>query len=223
MQEPPYRGLPDGSRAVLFFCYNLLEKERSLLDISELSEVIGASPEIDQEIVDQLRFDEELSVPWELTDAEVWANYTNDKLYVIDKKLREYFKRMRWTRERKGGMKTAVPLVFVQLFGRKATPADSGTCQILHRLMRYYCTRYTGTTTIGGKRFAHAYFFSKYSTAHKRPYSLRLRLEDCNARGVGRVFAPRNTADKKGPEGWKTRRGDRVNGDYAYGRRCDNC
>ena len=153
------------------------------LDVSLLYDAVGGNrrqfEKPDQDIVERLRFDDSLDVPIELTDLDMWANYVNDDLYAMDKKIREFLKKIRYTREKKGGYRTTVPIVFAWIYGRKPEPKDSGACRMLHELMRYYCTSYTGKeTTHKGKKVTRAYNFSKYATENRRPYSLRLRLEE---------------------------------------------
>lgn len=166
-----------------------------MLDTSELLDAIGAErygnkPQ-DDDIISRFRRDGDLEVPIELTDLDVWANYTNDDLYVMDKKLREFFKKTRYQREKKGGYKTTASVVFAWIYGRQPEPSDGAACRTLHELLKYYCTSYTGATTYRGKKVPRVYEFSRYATKEKRPYSLRLRLEEAKDgkdpfRGSGR-------------------------------------
>lgn len=149
-----------------------------MLDASDLLGVVAKEEEPDKDIIERLRFDDALDVPIEITDLDLWANYVNEDLYQMDKKIREFFKAIRSKRERKGGYRTTSSIVFAWMFGRKPTPADSATCRMLHRLLEYYCTSYTGRTTYGGKTVPRVYEFSRYATHRKRPYSLKLRLEE---------------------------------------------
>lgn len=152
-----------------------------MLDTSALFEVVGKEPpQPDREIIDRLRFDDSLNVPIELTDLDMWANYVNEDLYVMDKKMREFFKKIRYKRESKGGYRTTASVIFAWIFGRKPEPSDAAVCRMLHELLRYYCTSYTGRTSYKGKKVDRVYEFSKYATEKKRPYSLKLRLEEAN-------------------------------------------
>lgn len=150
-----------------------------MLDSSKLFEAIGGDrQEIpDQSIIDRLRFDDSFNVPIELTDADMWANYINDDLYEMDKKIREFLKRTTYKR-RKGGYRTTASLVFAWIYGRQPGPADGAATRRVHELLKYYCTSYTGTTTYMGKRVSRVYRFSKYAFDSRRPYSLKLRLEE---------------------------------------------
>lgn len=179
-----------------------------MLDISELDGALGVQHQDREDVVTRLRFDDALAIPIELTDEDMWSNYTNDDLYAMDVALRSYLKRMRYVQERNKGFRTAVPLVFPYIFGRKATPKDSAACRMLHQLLRYYCTSYTGKSTIGGKQFKVVYKFNRYAAKNKRPYSLRLRLEEAIERGEGKPFVPYGTKRQKGPGG----RGGKVAG-----------
>lgn len=145
---------------------------------NEFADVHDIDPE--ESVVNRLRFDDALEIPFQMTDMDVWANYVDDDLYELDKKVREYLKATRYSREKNGKMKTAVPLVFGWMFGRKPTPKDSQVCVTLHRLLSYYCTKKTGATAIKGQRFTHVYHFSKYAAKNKQPLSLRLRMELSN-------------------------------------------
>lgn len=150
-----------------------------MLDTSELLSVVGGSKaDPDEGIVDRLRFDDSLDVPVELTDLELWSNYINQDLYDMDVKVREFLKKTRYSREKHNGYRTTASVVFAWIFGRRAEPSDGAACRMLHELLKYYCTSYTGATTFKGKKVARVYEFSKYATSSKRPYSLRLRLEE---------------------------------------------
>ena len=152
-----------------------------MLDASELYDAVGgnlkrnAGP--DGDIVDRFRRDDALEIPVGLTDLELWANYVNDDLYAMDVKIREFLKKTRYQREKKGGYRTTASVVFAWMYGRKPEPGDGAACRMVNELLRYYCTSYTGATTFMGKKVPRVYEFSKYATTKKRPYSLRLRLE----------------------------------------------
>jgi len=183
------------------------------LDFEDLNHVAQVDTEPDQSIIDRLRFDDALDIPHQLADLDVWLNYCNDDLYHLDKAIRAYIKKTRWSRQKKGRLTTAVPLVFMQIFGRKPGPHDSHVCMMMHRILQYYCTSYTGTSKIAGVRFTRVYHFSKYAMRSKRPMSLRLRLEESKDGGdhVFREYKPR--ADKRG----RARRGATAYGPFADG------
>ena len=176
-------------------------KGDGMLDITALDGALNVKQQDREDIVGRLRFDDALEIPIELTDEDMWSNYINDDLYAMDKAVRTYLKKMRYVQERNKGFRTAVPLVFTYLFGRKATPKDSAACRMLHMLLRYYCTSYTGKSTIGGQEFKVVYKFNRYAAKNKRPYSLRLRIEEANERGEGKPFVPYGTKREKGPMG----------------------
>jgi hypothetical protein len=154
-------------------------KENPMLDTSALLEAVGADRQDrpDDNVIDRLRFDEGLNVPIELTDADLWANYINDDLYEMDKKVREFLKKTT-SKRRKGGYRTTASLVFAWIYGRQPEAHDGSVCKMLHEILKYYCSSYTGATTYLGKRVNRVYNFSKYSFINRRPYSLRLRLEE---------------------------------------------
>ena len=153
-----------------------------MLDTSSLMEALGGhtygNKEPDQNIIDRFRNEDMLNIPIELTDLDLWTNYTNDDLYVMDKKIREFFKKTRYQREKKGYYKTTASVVFAWIYGRNPSPGDGAVCRMLHTLLTYYCTSFTGPTTYKGKKVPKVYEFSKYATVQRRPYSLRLRLEE---------------------------------------------
>lgn len=150
-----------------------------MLDSSELLAAVGGEePEPDKDILERFRFDDSLQIPIELTDLELWSNYINEDLYIMDKKIREFLKKIRWKQEQKGGYKTTASVMFAWIYGRKPTPSDGYATRIIHQLLRYYCTSFNGPTTFQGKKVSVVYKFSKYATRKKRPYSLRLRLEE---------------------------------------------
>lgn len=182
------------------------------LDLAAFNELAQIDEEPDSTIIERFRFDDALEVPHQLTDVDLWLNYCNDDLYYLDKAVRSLINKSRWTRLTKGKMKTAVPLVFVQIFGRKPTPSDSQVTRMLHALLRYYCTSYTGTSKIAGVRFSRVYHFSKYAMRSKRAMSLRLRLEESNA--ADSSFRPYATGKDKRAQ---SRRGATTNGPLADG------
>ena len=149
-----------------------------MLDTSALLGAVGGHNPPDKSIIDRLRFDDRIQVPIELTDAEMWANYTNDDLYELDKKVREFLKKTRYRRNRDNGYRTTASLVFAWIYGRQPVPSDGAACRTLHELLKYYCTTYTGKTTFQGKTVPRVYEFSKHAFENRRPYSLRLRLEE---------------------------------------------
>lgn len=172
-----------------------------MLDLSALTEAISTErqrgdPAMDP-IVDRLRDDDALDVPIELTDLDVWCNYMNDDLYEMDLKVREFLKRTRYQRQAKGGYRTTASVVFAWIYGRQPEARDGAACRLLHELLKYYCTSYTGRTTFNGKPVNRVYRFSKFSGNAKRPYSLRLRMEEAD--GIGSVFrsGPGAGADKR--------------------------
>lgn len=149
-----------------------------MLDTSKLFDAIGGEHDEQENIVDRLRFDDSLNIPIELTDADLWSNYINEDLYELDKKVREFLKKTTYKRIKKGYYRTTASLVFAWIYGRKPTPEDSPACRMINEILKYYCTSYTGPTTYMGKKVSRVYEFSKYSFSNKRPYSLKLRLEE---------------------------------------------
>ena len=154
-----------------------------MLDTSALFDAVGGNnyEQPDQNIIDRLRFDDSFNVPIELTDADMWTNYINEDLYNLDKKVREFLKKTRYTRNKNGGYKTTASLVFAWIYGRQPQAEDGAACRLLHEILRYYCTSYKDNTSYMGKKVSHVYYFSKHACEQRRPYSLKLRLEESDA------------------------------------------
>lgn len=169
-----------------------------MLDCSELMEAVGGEvPEEDKGLVERLRFDDGLDVPVELTDIELWVNYTNNDLYDLDKEVRRFLKSTQWKRQKRGEYRTTASCVFAWIFGRQPEPKDGATFRMLHLLLKYYCKSYTGQTTFNGKAVGRVYKFSRYGGVHKRPYSLRLRLEEAKPGDKVWKRGPGEGADKR--------------------------
>lgn len=178
-----------------------------MLDLSALTEAVANDnqrDDPDQSVIDRLRNDDAIDVPIELTDLDLWSNYVNEDLYEMDVKVREFLKRTRYQRQVKGGYRTTASMVFAWIYGRQPEPGDGSVCRLLNRLLEYYCTSYTGRTTFNGKPVARVYRFSRFSGNTKRPYSLKLRMEEAN--GNANVF-------KSGPNSGINKR--------TYGRRAN--
>lgn len=173
-----------------------------LLDLDELTRAVSSErqrgdPFLDP-ILDRFRDDDALEVPIEMTDLDVWANYMSDEIYDLDSKVREFLKKTRYKRYVKDGYRTTVSVVFAWIYGRQPTAADGAVCRLLNTLLKYYCTSYTGKTTFYGKPVSRVYRFSKYATNAKRPYSLRLRIEEADGIGGGTFReGPNHKADKR--------------------------
>lgn len=164
------------------------------LDVDELYELLDRPDAVErpeQNIIERRRFDDALDVPIQLTDLDAWGNYVNDDLYEMDKKIREYLRGIAWRKygKKRNGQKkffrTTAPQVFKWIYGREATAgADGPACIWIHRLLKYYCTEHTGSTTYRGKRVGKVYKFSPTAAMIRgekilrRPMSLRLRIEE---------------------------------------------
>lgn len=171
-----------------------------MLDTSELYDAVGGNlrrnADHDEDIIARFRDEDALDVPIGITDLDIWANYVNDDLYVMDSKIRELLKKTRYQREKKGGYRTTASAVFAWIYGRRPEPGDGAACRMVHELLKYYCTSYTGATTYKGKKVQRVYEFSKYATVKKRPYSLKLRLEEADGRDPFRA-GTRDRVDKR--------------------------
>lgn len=191
-----------------------------MLDTSELLSAVGGDrqAEPEKDIIERFRIDESLAVPIELTDLDLWANYVNDDLYVMDKKIREFLSKTRYKREKQGKYRTTASVVFAWIFGRQPEARDGQACRMIHEMLRYYCTNYTGQTTYGGKRVNRVYEFSKYATVNKRPYSLRLRMEESDGKtNIWRRSPVDDSAKRR-----NGRRAHSQDGEHADGRSGDD-
>lgn len=158
------------------------------LDFSELTiEKLAEQTERDDYVTHNNRvqalLDEHpgFEMPVGLTDAELWENYCDEELYLLEKKLREYFKAQQSRAKNKNGYRTSAPLVFMWMFGRQPTQKDRGITTKLNRLLNFYAAKVTGKTTINGKNVEKTYHISKYGTFKRRALSVKLRIEDCEA------------------------------------------
>lgn len=129
-----------------------------------------------QELLDQ----EIPTLPPQMSDFTVWDNYIDEELYVLEKKLREYFESMRQYAKKNQGYQTTAPMVFNIIFGRPPQPEDRGICVKLNRLLNYYSYKITGKQKVGGKWADKVYWIRKYGTEKRRPMSIKLRMEWTN-------------------------------------------
>ena len=173
----------------------------SLLDSTALTEAISKEDQRRDadmdDIVSRLRSDDAIDIPIELTDLDLWSNYMDEDLYEMDRKVREFLKRTRYKRLAKGGYRTTSSMVFAWIYGRQPEPRDGAVCRLLNRLLEYYCTSYTGRTTFNGKPVTRVYRFSKFATNGKRPYSLKLRMEEANGNGDVFKSGPNSNVSKR--------------------------
>lgn len=173
--------------------------------------------EPDQNIIERLRNESAtFDVPWQLTDPQLWANYCDNDLYYLDKEVRRFLRKTTLHRQKQSkGQRTAVPLVFMWIFKRAPQPKDAQVCRKLHKLLSHYCTKWTGPSTINGVKYAKTYHFSQWSCkATKRPYSLRLRLENLDD-GKSPAFNMYLTNDKRAnAKRSKSRRGSQPDGGH---------
>jgi hypothetical protein len=178
-----------------------MEVDMGLLDTSELLNAVAIEKQRrgpDEDIIERFRSDDALEVPIELTDLDLWSNYVNDDLYEMDVMVREFIKRTRYKRQAKNGYRTTASVVFAWIYGRQPEAADGAACRLIHTLLKYYCSSYTGATTFHGKPVTRVYRFTKFAGNSKRPYSLRLRLEEAKGGSDG-IFrqGPDSKVDKR--------------------------
>lgn len=172
-----------------------------LLDTSELMAAISREDQrrdaFVDDVVERLRDADALDIPIEFTDLDVWSNYMNEDMYELDIKVREFLKKTRYKRQAKDGYRTTASAVFAWIYGRQPEAGDGAVCRLLHELLKYYCTSYTGKTTFHGKPVNRVYRFSKFATNSKRPYSLRLRMEEMGDNADIFREGPNSKVDKR--------------------------
>lgn len=172
-----------------------------MLDLSALTEAISNEDQRRDkdaaDVISRMRDDDAMEIPIELTDLDLWSNYVNDDLYEMDVKVREFLKKTRYQRQAKGGYRTTSSVVFAWIYGRQPEPRDGSVCRLLNELLKYYCTSYTGRTTFQGKAVNRVYRFSRFATNSKRPYSLRLRMEEAGDNGNVFKSGPYSKVDKR--------------------------
>ena len=65
-----------------------------ILDASELFGIASSVTSYDyrnqEEMVEAIKADPEFELPVAMTDVEMWTNYTDDVLYELDKRVREF-------------------------------------------------------------------------------------------------------------------------------------
>lgn len=122
-------------------------------------------------------------MPWQLTKMEIWASYTDELLYELEKKVREFIKRTTAGRKYHNGQTIVVSQLFQYIYGRKAEPKDSKINRKLHEIMRYYAMKRTGPTTWRGKRVDSGVYKMSPSAGKRVPYSIRLRMEQFEENG----------------------------------------
>lgn len=123
-----------------------------------------------------------------LGTPERWANYSDDDLYMLEKLLRKWFavckESSRWMKTYKN-RKYTMGMVVEHIFGRKWDNAIDGRySKKLKLLLQYYSTSVKSCGTIAGKKTRHTVYVIGSKRIDKRPYSLRLRIEELAKEGI---------------------------------------
>lgn len=123
-----------------------------------------------------------------LGTPERWANYCDDDLYMLEKLLRKWFaacrESSRWMKTYKNRRYT-MGMVVERIFGRKwDSSIDCRYSKKLKLLLQYYSTSVKPSGVIAGKKTNHPVYVIGTKRIDKRPYSLRLRIEELAAEGI---------------------------------------
>ena len=118
-----------------------------------------------------------------------WENYSDEILYDIEKRLREFLvskeEDPHWKWARTTYRKFTVGMMYEILYGRKWDPTRDGKYAIrMARIMSHYSSRIQKEGIIRGKKMTKTIYTLSLSRLHKAaPYSLRLRIEWLADRG----------------------------------------
>lgn len=121
-----------------------------------------------------------------LTEPERWRNYTNDELYELECLLREFMASQPRSWERNVfDRRYTFGMVFHILIGHAYVPKnDAWASRPLSRLLRHYSSRIQKEGMIRGKKTTKKIYTLSPKRLEKPPYSLRLRIEWMNERGL---------------------------------------
>lgn len=124
-----------------------------------------------------------------LTTPERWENFSNPLVYETDKRIREWIKSMRkhWKNGGKGSDRRYSRKDLVGILGLQNCIKNAHDDKIVSRIFAYYSTKIQETTSIRGKKVKKAYTISP-ARLKKKPYSLKLRLEELDGEGCWRSF-----------------------------------
>lgn len=123
-----------------------------------------------------------------LTTPERWENYSNPLIYETDKRIREWIGAMKsvWT-NRKGNDRRYCRKDLVEILGLEDAIKTAHDNKIVSRIFAYYSTRIVERSTINNKRVKKVYTLSPRRLKRK-PYSLKLRLEELEGEGCWANF-----------------------------------
>lgn len=122
-----------------------------------------------------------------LTTPDHWANYSDDAIYETDKRIREWIQSMRSKWSRKGMDRRYSFVMLCEILGLTKVVETRKNYKSIAKVFAYYSTRINKQTTINGKKCKNVYTISPKRLIRK-PYSLRLRLEQMEGEGVWQNF-----------------------------------
>lgn len=117
----------------------------------------------------------EWAVPY-LSGQKEWDNYSDDLVYEVDKKIREWIEKMRTSWSRRGLDRRYQFSTLLEILGVEVNVRKQGNYAKIARIFAYYSTRIQKETNINGVRKKNVYTISP-ARLKKPPYSLRLRME----------------------------------------------
>lgn len=111
-----------------------------------------------------------------LNTQEAWDNYSDDLVYEIDKRMREWLDSMKnkWTR--RGSDRRYTFSTLLDILGVDITKNKLKNHNKVARIFAYYSTKIQKQTTINGVKHKNVYTVSA-ARLKRQPYSLRLRIE----------------------------------------------
>ena len=121
--------------------------------------------------------DDKEQMPWQLTDLEIWANYTDELLYELEIRVRKFLEATAAGRRHYKGQTVIVSKLYEWIFGEPPEDKNGIVCRKLHEIMGYYASKRTGSTTYRGKRIPAGVYKLRTYEGNRIPYSIRLRLE----------------------------------------------
>lgn len=123
----------------------------------------------------------EWAMPY-LNTQEAWDNYSDDLVYEIDKRMREWLASMKnkWTR--KGTDRRYTFSTLLDILGIDITENKLKNHNKVARIFAYYSTKIQKQTTINGIKRKNVYTVSA-ARLKRQPYSLKLRIEQMTEEG----------------------------------------
>lgn len=117
-----------------------------------------------------------------LCRPDAWANYSDDLVYEVDKRLRKWASTMKWTK--RGLDRRYTFREIAEILGLYKEIGKGANYAKIARVFAYYSTRIQRDTTVNGVRKKKVYTLSPARFRNRLPYSLRLRMEEMGDSGT---------------------------------------